>query len=388
MLGLVLFSGLWLASCESKKETVSPTEEGVYNFWARIGDYPNSSTFIVQVPSLDTGALNYVGRGVEVDGILNYGLIKKGKYYYETVGNGKFGKYHVENEQLVVDKEVPFSHFGTDYAYTWNGDKLILFGVNGDGTQALYASIETNTMAITTGSIPLPAIPTGYDKYYLGFAQYRNDGRIFLGYNYGLASTWSVRDNQINVAVLNSETLQIEKTITDTRSRALSGVNNLFQDYYFLDSNSDLYFAAGPTSASLGATELSLLFRIKSGATEIDPTYSAGATNGKFFSGIWDLGNGKAIARLYDPTVTTSWVYKFYEVTLITGAFTELAIPACKAGSIQSVSVDGVGKAYIITNHEGNTDGYVYKYESGTVTKGMRVPSGYTWLLRIDKMEE
>ena len=391
LIGAVLFFGaIFIASCDSKKDSPDPEEPETktYNFWARIGDFPNSSTFIVQVPSLDSGALNYVGRGIEVDGILNYGLIQKDGFYYETVGTGKFGKYHVENEKLITDKEVPFTHFGVTYAHTWVGDKLYLFSASGNGSEMLYAVIETGTMVITTGKVALPAIPAGFDKYGIGFAQARADGKIFLSYYHGLVSTFSVRDKQVNVAVLNATSLAVESVITDTRAGSGSGMNSLFQTNSFIDANNDIYFNVGPESPSYGTPNQAMVFRIKSGTTAIDNSFKAAADVPKFMSGLWNLGNNKAIVRFYDPALAPStYVYTHGVLDLATQTVTMLDIPACKAGSIQSVSVEA-GKAHIITNHEGNTDGYVYVYDiaKGTVSKGMRVPSGYTWLLRIDKI--
>ena len=101
-----------------------------------------------------------------------------------------------------------------------------------------------------------------------------------------------------------------------------------------------------------------------------------------------DIPN-KAIVRFYDPALAANSTYAYTHgvLDLATQTVTMLAIPACKAGSVQSVSIED-GKAHIITNHEGNTDGYVYIYDipTGAVTKGMRVPSGYSYLLRIDKL--
>ncbi len=394
LLGSVFFlSALFLASCSDDKDSSDPdpveTAKKTYNFWARIGDYPNSSTFIVQVPSLDTGSLNYVGKGIEVDGTLNYGLILKDGFYYETVGTGKFGKYHVENDKLITDKEVPFTQFGVTYAHTWIGDKLYLFGTSGTGDKMFYAIVETGTMVITTGSVALPAIPTGFDKYIVGFAQARSDGKIFLGFTNALVADYTVRQKQVNVAVLNSSTMAIESVIVDTRTGNGSGMTNLFQTTAFIDANNDIYFNVGPESSYYGTADQSMVFRIKSGATDTDKTFKAGADVPKFMNGLWNLGNNKAIVRFYDPALAANSTYAYTHgvLDLATQTVTMLAIPACKAGSVQSVSIED-GKAHIITNHEGNTDGYVYIYDipTGAVTKGMRVPSGYSYLLRIDKL--
>lgn len=388
----LFFGALFITACSSDKDTTpdpEETETKTYNFWARVGDYPNSSTFVVQVASIDTGSLDYVGKGVEVDGTLNYGLIQKDGYYYETLGSGKFGKYHIANDQLVVDKEVPFTHFGVTYSHTWIDNNLYLFGTSGDGSEMLYAIVETTNMVITTGKVALPALETGFDKYGIGFAQARGDGKIFLGFYQGLVSSYAVRDQKVNVAVLNSSTLAVESVITDTRAANGSGMTNLFQTTSFIDAKNDIYFTVGPESTYYGTADQSMVFRIKSGTTIIDNSFQGASGVSKFVSGIWDLGNNKAIIRLLDPTVaaTSSYAYTHGVLDLSTQAITMLDIPACKAGSIQSVSVED-DVAHIITNHEGNTDGYVYIYNiaSGTVTKGMRVPSGYTWLLRIDKL--
>ncbi|WP_437921402.1 hypothetical protein [Sphingobacterium sp. LRF_L2] len=359
-------------------------EQGKYAVWARIGNYPNSSTFVVDIASLDTGTLNYIKSGVEVDEKLHYGLVAKDGYYYETLGKGRFGKYRVKDSRLQVVQEVPFTHLSTEYAHTWQDDRLLLVGTSGDNKKVLYASMDTIQLRMTLGEITLPTIPEGFDTYAIGFLQYRpSDKKIFLGFNYKLSSDWTKNDGQVNVAVINSESFVTEQVLTDRRANS-SGNNNLFQMYSFLDKNENIYFSAGGFQTT---GDNSMLLRIKKEDTQIDDTYSNFSDNAYFISGIWDLRNGKAIIRYRNSELSGNHVYAFGLLDLETRALSALEVPACSSGSIQSVIVES-DRAYILTNHEGNEDGYIYTYmiSSGQLQKGMRIPLGYTWLLRIDKM--
>jgi hypothetical protein len=152
-----------------------------------------------------------------------------------------------------------------------------------------------------------------------------------------------------------------------------------------MDNNQNIYFAAGQLYGDTGDNVM--LLRISNGSTGVDPSYKIFDDNPDRISGIWNLDNGKAIVRYNNSKLTGSHIFSFGVLDLGSGQLQTLDIPPCSSGSIQSVIVES-DKAYILTNHEGDTDGFIYSYtkSSGTVAKGMRVPPGYTWLLRIDKL--
>lgn len=385
LIGLICLA-VTVGSCTKEKaKYYGDAERGKYAVWARIGNYPNSSTFVVNVQSLDTGTLNYVQSGIEVDEKLNYGLVIKDGYYYETLGKGRFGKYQIKNDRLQIVQEVPFTHLGTEYAHTWMNGDLVLIGPSGDNKSVRYAVMDSVRLKMHLGEIALPAIPQGYDKFIVGFAQYRpSDGKLFLGFNYGLSSNYKAIDGKVNIAVIDPNTFKVEQIITDSRTNQ-SGFTSLFQPYSFMDNNQNIYFAAGQLYGDTGDNVM--LLRISNGSTVVDPGYKIFDDNPDRISGIWNLDNGKAIVRYNNSKLSGSHIFSFGVLDLGSGQLQTLDIPPCSSGSIQSVIVES-DKAYILTNHEGDTDGFIYSYtkSSGTVAKGMRVPPGYTWLLRIDKL--
>src|SRR5690606_3827348 len=132
--------------------------------------------------------LSVEGNGASLNGkVYAQDVIQRyGFYYHANFDAGRLGKYHVENGNLVIDKEVSFNYLNWS-TYSWvNDETLVIFGegVNSaEENEARYAIVKVSDMSITTGKLNFNSIPSDFATYYLGFAEYR-DGKIFIGYGF------------------------------------------------------------------------------------------------------------------------------------------------------------------------------------------------------------
>ena len=393
IIALSLFIGF--ASCDNDDDTTKPEQEeeevveGTYNIWVQVGASPDYSQFIREVSQNDikdqTKVLSVEGQGADITGKLPYGVIEKNGYYYTVSRDARLGKYHVEDDAFVIDQEVPFTQLYNNYAHIWRDDNtLILIGPDGENHNLVYAVVDVTTMAVTNGVLNMPAIPEGFDVIGTSIAQFNSD-KILLGYHYqDYANETYNYHSGIKIAVLNAETFAVEKTITDDRADIFGQTRygDLYQPRALQTENGDIYFL---TSDRGEEDKPSYILRILNGTTEIDASYEGFKSLDNSILGLWYLGNGKAIVQKYD----VDWILEVFVFDLESGDLTALAVPADGASYTDNITVNiEEGKAYIVTNQEATGDGYVWVYDiaSGSLTKGMTIPDGYEYILRIDYM--
>ncbi|HWV31831.1 MAG TPA: DUF4374 domain-containing protein [Dyadobacter sp.] len=364
-------------------------EEGKYSAVLCVGAWPNTAYYIADVPSLTSGTISIKGNGAEMTGkVYAQDIIQKdGFYYHANFGSGRFGKYHVENGALVIDKEVPFTFLNWS-SYVWVDDQtLVIFGdAEGEGR---YAIVKVADMTLTTGKLDLKAKPTGFTGYNVGFAEYR-DGKLFVGYGYSF-SDWSVKplpvNRDFNVAVLSYPSMKIESTITDTRTTTPGGPI-VYAPASFKDENGDIYFISDPV-AGYDYKSPSVVYRIKNGATALDPAYffdlSAKTDNG-MGAAMWHIGNGKAIVRTRIKGESIDAEHSFSVIDVRTGTFIKtLDLPADKGERMVNAVVVEDGKAYIAVNAADKD--YIWEYDpaSEKLTKGAEFVDGIDYILRLEK---
>lgn len=387
-----------IASCKKSTEGDKPdvVEEKKYGALLMIGSWPNTAYYIAEVSSLKEGQVGLKGTGVNVSTIVNdQGLIQKdGFYYYYNNSTGRLGKYHIENDALVTDKEVPFNQMASVSSHVWADDQtLVLFGANGDNDKIMYALVNINTLQATGGTLDLPASPESEYKYTdVGFAEIRS-GKIYLGF--GHSADWpGTPYPKVRVAVIAYPSMAVGKILEDDKSKWPGGPTR-YTPYSFIDENNDIYFITAPDNGS-DYDAGSFVYRIKSNTDELDASYNfdfSSQSNGHTAQAIWYIGNGEAIIRARIPADRSQpdfyykWDSYFSVVNVRTGkVIKKLDLPT-DVGEIfvQAVVVED-GKAYIMVN-DANTNGYVWEYNpaDGKLTKGLEFGAGYDYLLRIDK---
>ncbi len=388
MIALVLLS---ISGCE--KRNVGNVEEGTkYSAVLCVGSWPNTAYYISSISSLTSGTISLKGNGAEMTGkVYAQDVIQRdGFYYHANAGSGRLGKYHVENGVLLIDKEIPFSWLNWS-TYTWvDNNTLIILG-EGKG-EPRYAIIKVDKMTIKTGRLALNAVPSGFDSYSIGFAEYRNN-KLFLGY--GFASTDYTNYptmpvyRKAFVAVIDYNTMAVEKSLEETRTTGLGG-SDVYARSSFIDENNDIYFISDPV-AGYDYLSPSVMYRIKNGSTEIDPTYFfnySAASNNEKAPAIWYIGNGKAIVRSRIAGNSIDTDHYFCVVDVKTGAFIKkLNLPVDKGERMVNAVIVEDGKAFIAVNAADRD--YIWQYDPATdqVTKGVEFVGGIDYILRIEKLK-
>ncbi len=390
---LVVLAGTTIYGCKKKTKEADPEVVNNYSTMLMVGSWPNTAYYISEFPSLTEGEINLKGNGAEITGKVYAQDVfqRNGYYYHANFTAGRLGKYHVENGVLITDQEVPFTHLRWA-SYTWIDDEtVVLIGTNGDGNEARYSIVKVNGMQMTNGVLNLESIPTDFDAYNIGFAEYR-DNKIFLGYGFG-STDWTnypVMEvyTKTLVAAISYPSMSITETSEDTRTSG-GGGSNVYAPFSLVDENKDIYFITDPVY-DYDYVSPSVIFRIPSGSDEVDPNYffdfSAEVENGMAAS-IWYIGSGKAIIRSRVAGQSVDGDHFFSIVNLHTGAFIKkLDLPADKGERmVQAVVVEN-GKAYIAVNADDKD--YIWEYDPATDTlkKGVEIVGGVDYILRLEKL--
>ncbi|ALL06343.1 hypothetical protein AQ505_13040 [Pedobacter sp. PACM 27299] len=382
---------LSISGCEKRKE--GHIEEGTnYAAILCVGSWPNTAYYISSIPSLTTGTISLKGNGAEMTGkVYAQDVIQReGFYYHMNSTSGRFGKYHVENGSLLIDKEIPFAYLSWS-SYAWaDNNTLVIFG-DGNG-EARYAVVKVDKMTIKTGKLDLGKIPAGFQQYSFGFAQYR-DSKLFLGYGFA-SNDWSVFPNmpvypKSYVAVIDYHTMAVEKSLEETRTTGLGSLN-IYAPSSFVDENNDLYFISDPVTG-YDYKSPSIMYRIKSGSTVIDPDYFfnySAASNNEKGAAMWYIGNGKAIvrSRISGDNIDLEHYYRLIDVKSGT-MIKKLDLPADKGERMVNAVIVEDGKAFIAVNAVDRD--YIWQYNPATdqLTKGVEFIGGIDYILRIEKLK-
>jgi hypothetical protein len=390
----LMFIALFTA-CEKKNNTnPDPEETGPkYSALLMVGAWPNTAYYIVPFNSLTEGNINLAGNGAEISSEVYAQdiLQKNGFFYHANFGSGQLGKYHIENGALITDKKVPFTQVNWS-SFDWINDKtLAVFGTNGDQDEVMYAIINTETMKIeSVGGLEVKPLPTGYTRYNIGFAEYR-DGKVFLNYSFGGSwDNWPTMPiyGKAYVAVVDYATKKVESNLESDKLKEIAGPT-VYAPTSFQDESGDIYFLTQP-AYNYDYNSPSSIFRIKKGATAIDNSYffdhSAVSSKGQG-AAMWYVGNGKAIVRTTIEGTSIDAEHNFYVVNVHTGKLVKkLDLPADNGERmVQAVIVED-GKAYIAVNS--TEKDYIWEYDpsNDSVKKGAEIIGGVDYILRIEKL--
>jgi hypothetical protein len=388
LIALILIS---VSGCE--KRDIGNVEEGSkYSAILCVGSWPNTAYYITSIPSLTSGTISLKGNGAEMTGkVYAQDVVQKdGFYYHANANSGRLGKYHVENGSLLIDKEIPFAWLNWS-SYTWaDNNTLVIFG-EGNG-EARYAVVKVDKMTIKTGTLSLEAIPSGFQTYNIGFAEYRAN-KLFLGYGFG-SNDWTQYPNmpvyqKSFVAVIDYSTMAVEKSLVDTRTTGLGGPN-VYAPSSFVDENNDLYFISDPVNV-YDYKSPAVMYRIKNGQTEIDPSYFfnfSAAANNEMAPAMWYIGNGKAIvrSRIAGQSIDTDHYFRVIDVK--NGSLIKkLDLPVDKGERMVNGVIVEDGKAFIAVNAADRD--YIWEYDPSTekLTRGVEFIGGIDYILRIEKLK-
>ncbi len=388
-MGILLFN-----SCEKDDSDSTTSDTNSFNIWVQIGSYPNTSTFVGNVESVEEGTLDLEGKGVETTSKFDdYGLIVKDGYYYAVSSDGRFGKYQFTEDELVVEQEVPSLVFSLSYSLcpSWIDDNtLFIAASNGDYDGAVYATVDIDEMDITaSGNIEGIEFPDDYPVLYTGTSTYMND-KIYLALHF-VNESYEAYPYMV-IAVVDPETLTVERLIEESKTGSWG--NNyggeLYQHIGFKDEEGDYYFA----TRGIVDGQRNMVLRINSDG-ELDESYEGYNDSTIQIREMNYMGDGKAIVALYDPdlydySAGKLYPYSFGILDIYDGTLTNLDSPYSKTGTIKHIAVDkDNNKAYVLIGQE-EGDSYIWTYDgdSGSFESGMMLPDGYDDFVRLDYMFE
>jgi hypothetical protein len=225
-----------------------------------------------------------------------------------------------------------------------------------------------------------------------GIVAYRkSDNKVFyFYYNKQETSGSSKTTNEpyFRIAVLNAETMAVEKEIINKEAAQMTGgaYGELLQQTVFFDENDNLYISAFTGKAGQ-------LLRIKKGEFDFEKNYNAfPEAKGKLLS-VQYLGGSKVLAYSGDADAGTnigSMAYYYSIIDINTKTSTRLAYKGSEipysSGSFSQRSVfnSKENKAYFGVNTANEQTVYIYDVKTGDVTKGISLASGYYFdLIRV-----
>lgn len=388
-----------LNSCEknNNNDNPNPPEEKQYAAVVCVGSWPNTAYYIADVPSLTEGTITIQGSGAEMTGKVYAQdiLQKNGSYYHANAGSGRFGKYHVANGAVVVDKEIPYTWLDWS-SYVWVDDEtLVIFGTGAtddEVNEGRYSIVKVADMTVTNGKLDLKAFPEDFTNYSIGFAEYRA-GKLFIGYQF-VSDNWDLYPNmpvynELNVAVVNYPAMTLDKNISDIRTTTPGGPI-VYAPASFIDENNDLYFVTDPVY-NYDYQSPSVIYRIKNGETNLDASYYfdlSSTTSGGMGAAMWYIGNGQAIIRTRVAGQSIDADHSYSIVDARNGTFIKkLDLPADKGermvnaviveGDVVNIAVNAIDKDY------------VWQYNSSTqaLTPGAEFIGGIDYILRLEKVK-
>lgn len=398
---LAVFVLAALNGCK-KDKTNSPDpipggDDHQYAAVVAVGAWPNIAYYIANVPSLTEGTITIQGSGAEMTGkVYAQDILQKdGYYYHANAGSGRFGKYHVENNAVIVDKEIPYTWLDWS-SYVWVDDEtLVVFGTGAgedEVNEGRYSIVKVKDMTVTNGTLELKAFPSGFSNYSIGFAEYRS-GKLFVGYQ-TVSDNWDLYPDmpvnpEFNIAVINYPDMTLNNTITDTRSTT-PGDATVYAKASFVDESGDLYFVTDPVY-NYDYESPSIIYRIKSGETNLDASYSldlSSKTSGGMGAAMWYIGNGKAIIRTRVAGESIDADHSFSLIDVKNGSFIKtLALPVDKGERMVKAVIVEDGKAYIAVNSADKD--YIWEYDPAaeSLKSGAEFVGGIDYILRLEKVK-
>ncbi|MDR1200708.1 MAG: hypothetical protein LBL58_03625 [Tannerellaceae bacterium] len=367
-----------------------------FDIWVSLGSNSgmnSDNTQLVQsVDSLtEQEPINFKNSGADITALMYQEAIIKGKYYYQVPkSKDRIGKYQIVNDEVVTIAEFPFTGNTLKdrrYTHAWIDDKtLVLIGSNGDSNKILWIKVDTETMTnLAEGELDLPEPPKG-DKFNTsGIAAYR-DGQILYSFIYSKTTT------HFYTAFINANDMTTESVVKEDRAEMMAGTayGELLQNKTFFTPKGDYYIACNSVLAGATSTtqQYGTLLRIKKGENNFDASYKGyNYPNGKLVT-VDCLSNDKALLYIQDPdhTGAPAWGndYNCYYaiLDLNTDAIEEIkyngTVLPYSTGTFSQRSVVLDGKAYIGVNPKNEQPCvYIYDIETGDVTKGLTITTGY-----------
>lgn len=339
----------------------------------------------------DQPQITFEGTGTEVNSILSLETIFKGAYYYQVpVSGDRFSKYLIKDNriQVVAERRFVTNTYSTrKYTHAWIDDNtLVIMAASGDAKSIIWTKLNATDMSIIAeGTLDIP-LPENADIFTTsGILTYRkSDNKLFYFY---FAKTEGRRGKRVipmTAAVINPTNMTVESNNPCFLDCEMVGTayGELLQTTTFIDENNNLYIAA--VTEDTDGAEHSHLLKIPAGSTTFDPNYDGFTAGGKLISVMY-LGDNQVMAYARDDSKGTG-IDDFSHYYTVINVQSRTASPvkfqgqrlAFSSGRFSSRMAYVNHKAYIgIDAQNENPQIYIYDAQSGNVTKGATMASGY-----------
>ena len=342
--------------------------------------------------------INFEGQGSEITEYTMEGICK-GKYMYQVpVSADRFSKLQFKNNKMEIIQEQKFknnTYSPRNYTHAWiNDNTLVIMASDGDNEEVIWTKLNTDNMTIIDeGKLAIPA-KEGYTVLTTsGILTYRkSDNKLFYFYYWKTQKRKGVVEPNFHIAVVNPETMTVEKDITNTEGEQMQGsaYGELLQSIIFFDNDDNLYLSA---FNEVDSKNIGRLLRIKKGEFDFEKNYNAfPEAKGKLLS-VQYLGGSKVLAYSGDADAGTNignMAYYYSIIDINTKTSTRLAYKGSEipysSGSFSQRSVfnSKENKAYFGVNTANEQTVYIYDVKTGDVTKGISLASGYYFdLIRV-----
>lgn len=342
--------------------------------------------------------VNFQGQGSE---ITDYTMeaICKGKYMYQVpVSADRFSKLQFKNNKIEVVQEQKFkdnTYSPRNYTHAWiNDNTLVIMASDGDNKEVIWTKLNTDNMTILAeGKLAIPA-KEGYTVLTTsGILTYRkSDNKLFYFYYWKTQKRKGVVEPNFHIAVVNPETMALEKDITNSEGEQMQGsaYGELLQNIIFFDNDDNLYLSV---FNEVDGKNIGRLLRIKKGQYDFEAGYNAfPEAKGKLLTVLY-LGGSKVLAYSGDAAAGTnigSTAYYYSIIDINTKTSTRLAYKGAEipysSGSFAQRSVfnSKENKVYFGVSTADEQAVYIYDVKTGDVTKGISLASGYYFdLIRV-----
>ena len=411
-----LMAGLMMAAaftaCSSDDDNNTPTPEPEpepqpvvvdthhYDLTITVGKHGGMSKTETHVTlsadSLDNAdaTIDFEGKGVEITDYTIESIYDDEFMYQVPSSKDRFSKLQLKNNELTVVQEQRFdknTYTPRNYTHAWlDKNTLLIMSTTEDHTKVIWTKLNVKDMSIINeGTVDGIKVAEGYNVLSTsGLLTYRkSDKKLFYFYNNkGLTSGSNKSTNEpfFRIAVINPETMKVEKEIVNQEASQMQGsaYGELLQDFIFFDKDDNLYLTAFSTKSKKNYGQL---IRIKKGEFDFEAGYNAFPdTKGKILT-IQYLGGSNALAYSGDNEVGTgiqdvAYYYSIVDLNAKTATrlqYNGTDLPYC-AGSFSQRSVYNANenKAYIGISNDTENRIYVYDVTTGKVTQGAKLTTG------------
>ncbi|KYG81712.1 uncharacterized protein DUF4374 [Roseivirga ehrenbergii] len=290
----LLATGFLFSGCSDDNpepsETNEPIETG-YAISTVSGAWPDQTTYLQWANELNFSSIDNEN-AIELTGSASTVTYNGAVFATPHGAPANLVKYIINSDGIPEEEERIVVPGANTFSTLYFKSETVAYGTVAGGISKLIV-FDPSSMRITSEislSTITSLIPEADRTYYLDMIE--RDGKLFMGVHY--ENNFSPVNDNAYIAVINLNTNEVEKVISDDRTGMLFGGPSA-NSGMVKAANGDIYVQALGTTNAGGAAPSGVL-RIKAGETEFDTDYffNLEETVGNICYGIYYTSGGKA----------------------------------------------------------------------------------------------